>query len=122
MNFFSMLVNWNSSVKRKKWIETSGTFTGKKERAATRTKIGFKEQDYFEYELRFYVDDMEKCVWYSFYPLPDPDEELLAGMEVRIRYNRRKPYLFEVIDNTDYSELEELALANSETTEGDYDF
>ena len=94
LEFFVKLQN-----RRKKfWIETTATFTGKRNKAASRTKVGFRELAYYEYEISYFVDGKEKRVYYSFYPLPDPEIENITGKTIRIKYNKKKPYLFETTE------------------------
>lgn len=97
MNFFEFFVNLQNRGK-KSWIETTATFTGKRNKAASRTKVGFAELDYYEYEIIYKVGDKEKRGFYSFYPLPDPEVEEIKGKTIRIKYNKKKPYLFEVTE------------------------
>ena len=97
MNFFEFFVNLQNRGKES-WIETTATFTGKRNKAASRTKVGFTELDYYEYEIKYMVGDKEKRGYYSFSPLPDPEIEEINGKTIRIKYNKKKPYLFEVAE------------------------
>ena len=82
----------------KSWIETTATFTGKRNKAASRTKVGYRELDYYEYEITYSVGDKKKSGYYSFYPLPDPEIEEIEGKTMRIKYNKKKPYIFEAVE------------------------
>ena len=95
--FFSKIRN----NRTKSWIETTATFTGKRNKAAGRTKIGYSELDYYEYEITYLAGDKEKHGYYSFYPLPDPEIEEIKGETIKIKYNKKKPYIFEAVEWTD---------------------
>lgn len=97
MNLFEFFVKLHNGS-TKSWIETTATFTGKRNKAANRTKVGYREEDYYEYEITYFVGDRKKSGYYSFYPLPDPEIEEIEGETMRIKYNKRKPYLFEAIE------------------------
>lgn len=73
------------------WGETTAVFTGKSEMAVVRTR----RLNYKAYEIVYYADGRKLSGWYSFHPLEDPEEESLRGMEIKIRYKKRKPYIFE---------------------------
>lgn len=92
LDFFSNLTHHQDS---ENWIETTAVFTGKFEQAVTFTKYGTKQQNYNRYEIVYSAGDKQCSSWYSFYPVPDPDAKSLEGTTMRIRYNKRKPYLFE---------------------------
>jgi hypothetical protein len=92
MNFFVNLTHHKNSSK---WVETTATFTGKFEQAVAYTKYGTKPKNYNRYEIIYMTGDEQRHSWYSFYPVPDPDAESIKGMTMRIRYNKRKPFLFE---------------------------
>lgn len=80
------------------WVETTATFTGNVEQAVTFTQYGTKKQSYNQYEIVYQTGDKECRSWYSFYPVPEPDVSALQGTTMRIRYNKRKPYLFEQVE------------------------
>lgn len=94
MNLFKLFLKLHSN-NTKSWIETTATFTGKRNKAAGRTKVGYCERDYYEYEITYFVGDKKRRGYYSFYPLPDPKPEAIEGKTMRIKYNKRKPYIFE---------------------------
>lgn len=94
MSLFGMFTKMNNS-RTESWIETTATFTGVRNKAATRTKTGYREQDYYEYEINYMAGDEEKKGFYTFYPLPDPETEEIQGTTMKIRYNKRKPYVWE---------------------------
>ena len=96
MNLFEFFLKLHSSG-RKSWIETTATFTGKRNKAASRTKVGYRELEHYEYEITYLVGDRKKRGYYSFYPMPDPKTEEIEGKTMRIKYNKRKPYIFEVV-------------------------
>ena len=96
MNFFEFFVNLQNRGKNN-WIETTATFTGKRNKAASKTKVGFRELDYYEYEITYTVGGKEKRGFYSFYPLPDPETEEITGRTMKIKYNKKKPYIFEAL-------------------------
>ena len=96
MNLFEFFVKLNNSG-TKSWIETTATFTGRRNKAASRTKVGYGELDYYEYEITYLVGDKERRGYYSFYPLQDPPAEKIQGKTMKIKYNKRKPYLFETV-------------------------
>lgn len=97
MNLFEFFLKLNGNS-TKTWIETTATFTGRRNKAASRTKVGYCELDYYEYEVTYLVGDKEKRGFYSFYPLPDPETEEIKGKTMRIKYNKKKPYIFEAVD------------------------
>ena len=97
MNLFELfLKSHNNSTKS--WIETTATFTGRRNKAVSRTKVGYRELDYYEYEITYFADDKKKRGYYSFYPLPDPEIEEIKGETMRIKFNKNKPYLFEAVE------------------------
>ena len=96
MNLFEFCLKLNNFGKTS-WIETTATFTGKRNKAVSRTKVGYRELDYYEYEITYLVKDKERRGYYSFYPLQDPPTEKIQGKTMKIKYNKRKPYLFEAV-------------------------
>ncbi len=94
MNLFGFFLKLHS-IGKETWIDTTATFTGRRNKAACRTKTGFGELDYYEYEIIYLVGDKEKRGFYSFYPLPDPEIEDIKGKTMKIKYNKKKPYIFE---------------------------
>ena len=96
MNLFEFCLKLNSLGKTT-WVETTATFTGKRNKAASRTKVGYRELDYYEYEITYSVGDEKRRGFYSFYPLQDPSIEEIEGKTMKIKYNKRKPYLFEPV-------------------------
>lgn len=99
MNLFDFFVKLNHKAKKDSWIETVATFTGKRNRASTNTRFGPKELDYFEYEILYMVDGKRRNGWYSFYPLSEPEMEELQNMNIKIRYDSKKPFQFERIED-----------------------
>lgn len=97
MNLLELFLKLRTD-RTKSWIETTATFTGRRNKAAARTKTGYHELDHYEYELTYWVDDKEESGFYSFYPLPDPDVEEIKGKTMRIKYNRKKPFMFEAAE------------------------
>ncbi|MBO4913125.1 MAG: hypothetical protein J5504_10395 [Butyrivibrio sp.] len=99
--FFSELTHMRSESK---WAVTTAHFTGKVQKATLRNKLGPREGDYNAYEITYYADERKIYGWHTFYPLPDPDSEFLKGSSIYIRYNRKKPYIFELVskDSLDY--------------------
>lgn len=96
MNFFELMVNLNHRDKTLSYVETTATFTGKRNIAGRMTKTGtVHEMDYYEYEIEYEAKGKLRRGFYSFYPLPDPEPDEIKGKTIGIRYNKRKPYLFE---------------------------
>ncbi len=93
MNLFGFFVSLQNR-KTKTWVETTATFTGKRNKAAARTKIGFTELDHYEYEITYLAGNKQRKGYYSFYPLPDPEIEEIEGKTMKIKYDSKKPYLF----------------------------
>ena len=89
--FISRITHYRNS---NMWIETDGVFTGKSEAAIIQTRMGPQTADYSAFEITYYVGEKRLHGWYSFHPLPDPDPEELAGNKIRIRYRKRKPFIF----------------------------
>lgn len=98
MNLFEAFLKMRES-KTKSWKETTATFTGKRNKACGRTKTGYCELDYYEYEISYSTDDELKTGFYKFYPLPDPEPEDIKGKTLRIKYNEKKPYIFETVSD-----------------------
>ena len=96
MNLFELFLKFHNNS-TKSWIETTATFTGRRNKAASRTKTGYRELDYYEYEIKYFAGDKEKRGYYSFYPLPDPEIEEIEGKTLKIKYNSKKPFMFEAV-------------------------
>ena len=96
MNLFEFFLKLHNRD-TKTWVETTATFTGKRNKASGRTKVGYCDLDYYEYEITYVVGDTEKRGYYSFYPLPDPETEEIEGETMRIKYDKKKPYIFKRI-------------------------
>ena len=95
MNLFKLIFRVTHYRNPTMWIETDGVFTGKSEAAIIRTRLGPRKADYTAYEIVYDAAGKRLRGWYSFHPLPDPDPEELKGNKIRIRYRKRKPYIFE---------------------------
>ena len=59
MNLFEFCLKLNNFGKTS-WIETTATFTGKRNKAVSRTKVGYRELDYYEYEITYLVSNAKK--------------------------------------------------------------
>lgn len=94
MNIFKAFADIRNS-KTELWVETTATFTGNRNKAFGRTKTGYYELDYYEYEITYSADDKLRKGFYKFYPLPDPEPEEIKDKTMRIKYNPKKPYMFE---------------------------
>lgn len=97
MNLFEFFTKLNQRQSERGWVRTTATFTGKYEKAAVRTKGGYRQKDYNTYEFRYMTDQGEQSGWHIFYPVPDPDIEELPFIKLNIRYQQRRPYLYEQV-------------------------
>ncbi len=97
MSIFEFFQKLNHPFEKEGWIETTAVFTGKVEKAAVGKPGHYKTAEYNEYEIKYQTDNEEHKGWYTFHPLPDPDPEGIKGTSITIRYNRKKPWDFEVI-------------------------
>ena len=97
MNLFERFFRITHYRDPRKWIETEGIFTGKSETAVVRTRVGPRKANYRAYEVAYYANGNRLHGWYTFHPLPDPEPKELAGKKIRIRYKKRKPYIFEKV-------------------------
>lgn len=97
MNLFELCNKINNPDEKKGWTETTAVFTGKNEKSAMGAKGHFQLTDVDEYEIRFNTEDGERTGWYKFSPLPGPDAADTEGKTIRIRYNDKKPWIFEAI-------------------------
>ena len=97
MNLFEFFVNLNHRSHAGSWVEATAVFTGKRNQVSVRSKSGYHTQEYYEYEILYRTEEKEQRAWYTFYPLPDPEVDAVQGEKIRIRYNRRKPYIFESV-------------------------
>lgn len=95
MNLFEFFLNLNNANKES-WIETNATFTGKRNIAKARTKVGYIDKDYYEYEITYNVGSKKQSAYYTFYPLPDPDICDIKGQVIKIKYNEKKPYRWKI--------------------------
>ena len=93
MSLFGFFVNLRNKS-TESWIETTATFTGKRNKVASKTKVGFRELDYYEYEITYNDGEKLRRGFYMFYPVIDPDSEEIKGETIRIKYNKKKPYHF----------------------------
>ena len=106
MNLYELFSKLTFPSKRIGWIETTAYFTGDV-RIPHRGRGGYypkminvtSDAAFHEYGIRYFVDDKEKIGWYLFYPGPDPDPEDIKGTTMRIRYMKRRPWIFENIDS-----------------------
>ena len=98
MNIFEFFSKLTHPSSKRGWIETQAVFTGRFEKAAKGKAGRYIEADYNEYQIKYLSSEKERYQWYIFYPLNDPDPEDIKGQELRIRYNKRKPWLFEAVE------------------------
>ena len=106
MNFFDIMLKLNHPNKKTGWVETTASFTGAVRSALKRKRVDFYQHeltaDFNEFEIYYYTDSGRQTGWYSFNPLPGPEPEDISGMQIRIRYQKSRPWNFEVItDNSD---------------------
>lgn len=81
MNLFQLCFNMTHIGSSRNWVESTATFTGK-----------------YEFEIEYFTADGKQRGWHQFYPIKDPAPEEITGMQMRIEYNKRKPYLFRKSD------------------------
>ena len=80
------------------WIETTGTFTGKKRYVISRSfKLLLPKKEYYEYEIVYNTEQGKKSVWYQFYPVPEPLDDF-EGVVVKLKYNVKKSWIIRIID------------------------
>ena len=91
MNLFELCTKLNHRHSDRGWVKTTATFTGKYEKAA------YRQQEYNTYEFRYMTDHGEQFGWHKFYPVPDPDIEELPFIKLNIRYQQRRPYIYEQV-------------------------
>lgn len=98
MNLFELFVNHNQRAKEKAGIVTTATFTGKRNIAGTLTRMKtLRKLDYYEYEIEYFANGEKRKGYFTFSPLPDPEPEEVMGTTIQIRYNKKKPYIFEKV-------------------------
>ena len=99
MNIFSFFVRLTHPRKRWGWVGTTAHFTGHVREAMRRGRPRASRTDipagFQEYEIVYYAGDTRRTGWYRFYPAPDPEPDEIRGQEIRIRYQRRRPWNFE---------------------------
>jgi len=100
MSLFEVIAKYRE-MKTESWIETTATFTGNRNKAASGTKLGYRECDYYEYEITYNDGNKLRRGFYTFYPLPDPSVEDIKGTTIRIKYNSKKPYQFVSAESED---------------------
>ena len=93
MNLFEFFLK-SRNRSTESWVEATATFTGKRNRAARKAKTGFHELEYYEYEITYLAKNKERRAFYTFYPLPDPTIEEIEGKTMKIKYNKKKPYMY----------------------------
>ena len=80
------------------WIETTGTFTGKKRYVISRSfKLLLPKKEYYEYEIVYNTEQGKKSVWYQFYPVPEPLDDF-EGVVVKLKYNVKKTWIIKIVD------------------------
>ena len=80
------------------WIETTGTFTGKKRYVISRSfKLLVPKKEYYEYEIVYNTEQGKKSVWYQFYPVPEPLDDF-EGVVVKLKYNVKKSWIIKIVD------------------------
>ena len=80
------------------WIETTGTFTGKKRYVISRSfKLLVPKKEYYEYEILYNTEQGKKSVWYQFYPVPEPLDDF-EGVVVKLKYNVKKTWIIKIVD------------------------
>lgn len=101
MNLFELFSRLTHMRNDGKWAVTTAHFTGNVQKANLHSNLGPREGDYNAYEITFYADEKKIYGWHTFYPLPNPDPEFIKGSSIYIRYNRKKPYIFELATELD---------------------
>lgn len=80
------------------WIETTGTFTGKKRYVISRSfRLSVPKKEYYEYEIVYNTEQGKKSVWYQFYPVPEPLDDF-EGVVVKLKYNVKKSWIIKIVD------------------------
>ena len=80
------------------WIETTGTFTGKKRYVISRSfKLLVPKKEYYEYDIVYNTEQGKKSVWYQFYPVPEPLDDF-EGVVVKLKYNVKKSWIIKIVD------------------------
>ena len=108
MNLFEFFSKITHPYKRRGWVETTAHFTGET-RKPERFRGGYYPKaissknpgDFLEYGIRYYVEDKERINWYIFYPGPDPDPQEIKDTPMKIRYMKKRPWIFENIEDLD---------------------
>ena len=97
MGIFDFILSISNPKEKRGWINTTATYTGKVRKCFTGRPGNYGHCDINEYEYLYYVDDKERFGYQRWYPLPDPDPEELKGQTLTVRYNKRKPFLVEIV-------------------------
>lgn len=98
MNLFQLCFNMTHIGSSRNWVESTATFTGKYNIVSKSSKYGLQEPAHYEFEIEYFTADGKQRGWHQFYPIKDPAPEEITGMQMRIEYNKRKPYLFRKSD------------------------
>ena len=99
MYLFEFFTKLNHRKNRKAWTEATAMFTGRSNKVAVRTKAGYLGMDNYEYEIVYNVNGKRQTAWHSFFPLPDPGADELEGKTMRIKYNPKKPFDYECVED-----------------------
>lgn len=102
MNLFELMSNFHNRKRLGSWEETTAAFTGKRNWKSNENKVGKynfdQPESYYEYEISYVANGKMQSGWHTFYPVADPEPEDIQGVMMRIRYNKRRPWNYEVID------------------------
>ena len=101
MNLFEFFFKMTHPEKKTGWGETTAYFTGECSKAVRHTKTGYRPAEHNVYKIKYKVGYKERTGWYEFNPLPDPDPEEIKGTEIKIRYKKSRPWIFEASDDLD---------------------
>lgn len=105
MNLFEIMSNFQNRKKMGVWEETTATFTGK--RVLKPLKIGkyhfAQPEPYYQYEITYIANGKMQSAWHTFYPVADPESEDIQGETMQIRYNKRRPWNYGIVDEDNES-------------------
>lgn len=109
MNLFELFGKITHPSTRRGWVETTAHFTGEANHVYN-SRINSRahypkltnvppSSEINEYAIKYFAEDKERIGWYLFYPGPEPDPEEIKGTSIKIRYMKKRPWIFECIDS-----------------------